>query len=63
MREKLKLDPAVIEELNEFLLDPDNPLRAMARLYQGRRCPGNGAPAVAPPRSRGPGSPRQAVAR
>jgi len=26
MREKLKLDPAVIEELNDFLLDPDNPL-------------------------------------
>lgn len=26
MREKLKVDPAVIDELNDFLLDPDNPL-------------------------------------
>lgn len=26
MREKLQLDPAVVEELNRYLLDPDNPL-------------------------------------
>jgi len=26
MREKLRLDPAVVEEINQYLLDPDNPL-------------------------------------
>jgi hypothetical protein len=26
MREKLQLDPAVVEEMNRYLLDPDNPL-------------------------------------
>ena len=26
MREKLRLDPGVVEEMNRYLLDPDNPL-------------------------------------
>jgi len=26
MREKLRLDPSVVEEMNRYLLDPDNPL-------------------------------------